>query len=188
VSETRSDIYLARHGQTAYNAEPRFQGRLPVPLDPTGRAQAAELAERAVPYGFAVLYASPLERALETARVVGDKIGLEPRLDARLAETDCGDWTGRAMPEVQAEDAARFQEWVDGDPDFRFPGGESFAEQAKRVQAAIADIRAAPERPVLVVCHRHTMRFALSGWSAEGRPRLGGDWRAIGNGEVVPLT
>jgi broad specificity phosphatase PhoE len=174
---TDSGIYLARHGQTAYNAEPRFQGHLPVPLDATGRAQAAELAERAVPYGFTILYASPLERALETARVVGERIGLEPLLDARLSETDCGDWTGRAMADVQAEDPERFQAWVEGDPNFRFPGGESFAEQAERVQAAVADIRAAPERPALVVSHRHTMRFAL-----------GGDWGPIGNAEIVPLT
>ena len=104
-----SGIYLARHGQTAYNAEPRFQGQLPVPLDATGRAQAEDLAQRAVPYGFAVLYASPLERALETVRAVGRRIGLEPRLDARLAETDCGDWTGRSMAEVQAAEPELYQ-------------------------------------------------------------------------------
>jgi broad specificity phosphatase PhoE len=172
-----SGIYLARHGQTAFNAEPRFQGLLPVPLDETGRAQAADLAERAVPYGFTVLYASSIERALETARIVGARIGLEPELDPRLAETDTGDWTGRNMGEVQAEAPEEFQRWVDGDPDFRFPGGESFAEQKARVQAAIADVRAAPARPALVICHRHTMRFAL-----------GGDWRPIGNAELVPLT
>ena len=184
---SESGVFLARHGQTAYNAEPRFQGHLPVPLDATGREQAHDLAERAVPYGFVALYASPLERALETARAVGERIGLEARLDARLVETDCGDWTGRAMAEIQAEDPDRFQAWRDGDPDFRFPGGESFEEQAERVQAAMADIRAG-KRPALVVCHRHTMRFALSGWSGEARPRLGGDWRAIGNGEIVALT
>jgi len=172
-----TSIYLARHGQTAYNAEARFQGHLPVPLDATGRAQAADLAERDVPYGFAVLYASPIERALETARTVGARLRLEPRLDARLAETECGDWTGRAMAEVQAEAPEAFQRWLDGDPGFRFPGGESFAEQAERVGAAIADIRADPERPALVVCHRHTMRFAL-----------GGDWRPIDNAEIVALT
>ena len=172
-----SGIYLARHGQTAYNAEPRFQGQLPVPLDATGRAQAEDLAQRAVPYGFIVLYASPLERALETVRAVGRRIGLEPRLDARLAETDCGDWTGRSMAEVQAAEPELYQRWVDGAPSFRFPGGESFTEQAERVQAAIADIRAQPGRPTLVVSHRHTMRFAL-----------GGDWRPIANAEIVPLT
>jgi broad specificity phosphatase PhoE len=172
-----SGIYLARHGQTAYNAEHRFQGHLPIPLDANGRAQAEDLAERAVPYGFTVLYASPLERALETARIVAARVGLESRLDPRLAETDCGDWTGRSMAEMQAEAPDLFQRWVDGNLGFRFPGGESFGEQAERVQAAIADIRAAPERPALVVCHRHTMRFAL-----------GDDWRPIANAEIVPLT
>jgi broad specificity phosphatase PhoE len=174
---TDTGIFLARHGQTAFNAEPRFQGHLPVPLDATGRAQAAALAERAVPYGFAVLYASPLERARETAAVVAARLQLEPRFDARLAETDTGDWTGRSMAEVKAEAPEEFQRWVDGDPSFRFPGGESFSEQAARVQAAIEDIRAAPERPALVVSHRHTMRFAL-----------GGDWRPFDNVEIVPLT
>jgi broad specificity phosphatase PhoE len=176
MSTTGSGIYLARHGQTAYNAEPRFQGRLPVPLDATGRAQAAELAERAAGYGFAVLYASPLERALETARIVGGRIGLEPRLDERLVETDTGDWTDRTMAEVQAERPAEFQRWLDGDPSFQFPGGESFAQQAARVRAAVADLCATPERPVLAISHRHTMRFAL-----------GGDWRPFDNAEIVPL-
>jgi broad specificity phosphatase PhoE len=148
-----------------------------VPLDATGRAQAEDLAERAVPYGFAVLYASPLERALETARIVGARLHLEPKLDARLVETDSGDWTGRSMAEVQASDPEAFERWFKGDADFRFPGGESFTDQAERVQAAIADIRATAERPVLVVSHRHTMRFAL-----------GGDWRPIGNADIVPLT
>jgi broad specificity phosphatase PhoE len=174
---SEAGIYLARHGQTAFNVEPRFQGQLPVPLDATGRAQAEDLAKRAVPYGFTVLYASPLERALETARIVAARVHLEPRLDARLVETDSGDWTGRSMAEVQASEPEAFKRWQDGDPAFRFPGGESFTDQAERVRAAIADIRAAPGRPALVVCHRHTMRFAL-----------GGDWRAIDNAEIVPLT
>jgi broad specificity phosphatase PhoE len=168
-------VYLARHGQTAYNAEPRFQGHLPVPLDEVGRRQAEELAETAAGYGFAALWCSPLERARETAEVVGRRIGLEPRPDARFAETDCGDWTGRLFAEVQAEDPAGFDAWTSGEAGFRFPGGEAFAEQAQRVQAAVSDVRAGP-LPALVVCHRHTIRFAL-----------GGDWRAIGNGTIVEL-
>ena len=54
------NVYLARHGQTAYNLERRFQGQQPVPLDDTGRGQARELAERAADYGFAALWCSPL--------------------------------------------------------------------------------------------------------------------------------
>jgi broad specificity phosphatase PhoE len=63
-------IYLARHGQTAYNAEGRFQGQGAVPLDATGRGQARELAEKAATYEFAVLWCSPLLRARETADTV----------------------------------------------------------------------------------------------------------------------
>jgi len=87
TERSTSGIYLARHGQTAYNLEGRFQGQQPVPLDDTGREQAAELAERAAGYGFATLWCSPLLRAQETAAVVAARIGLTPREDARLMET-----------------------------------------------------------------------------------------------------
>jgi probable phosphoglycerate mutase len=63
-------IHLARHGQTAYNHEGRFQGHLPVPLDATGREQAAALAEVAAGVEIASLWCSPLRRARETADVV----------------------------------------------------------------------------------------------------------------------
>src|SRR3974390_2033584 len=96
-------IYLARHGQTAYNHEGRFQGQQAIPLDATGREQAIELAERAVLYGFRALWASPPLGARETADVGAARIGLEPREDARLMETDAGDWTDRSFADVAAE-------------------------------------------------------------------------------------
>lgn len=156
-----SSIYLARHGQTAYNKERRFQGRLPVPLDDTGRAQAAELAERATAYGFAALWCSPLLRARETADIVGERIGLQPLEDERLAETDAGDWTDRLFVDVQANDPQGFAGFIGGDPGFAFPGGESFADQGKRVAAALADIERDSELPALVVCHGVVIRIAL---------------------------
>ena len=65
-------VYLARHGQTAYNHEARFQGQRPVPLDDIGREQAAELAERVAALGpVRTLICSPLARARETAAIVG---------------------------------------------------------------------------------------------------------------------
>src|SRR3954470_23390764 len=125
--EHRPMIHLARHGQTSYNAEGRFQGHLPVPLDETGRAQAAELAETVAAVEVRSLWCSPLARARETAEIVGGRIGLEPEEDARFAETDTGDWTGRSFAEVRAEDPAGFRRFEVSDPSFRYPGGESFA-------------------------------------------------------------
>src|ERR1022692_3677904 len=108
-------VFLARHGQTAYNLEGRFQGQLPVPLDDTGRAQAAELAERAAAHDFAKLWCSPLLRARETADVVAARIGLEPHEDPRLMETDAGAWTDRSFANVQAEAPDAFAAFVGGE-------------------------------------------------------------------------
>jgi broad specificity phosphatase PhoE len=155
-----TDVYLARHGQTAYNLERRFQGHLPVPLDDTGRAQAADLAKRAGAYDFAALWCSPLLRARETAEIVAKRIGVEPREDPRMMETDAGDWTDRLFTDVQAEDPDGFARFINGDPSFAFPGGESFAQQGTRVAAALAEIEQ-DDLPALVVCHGVVIRIAL---------------------------
>jgi broad specificity phosphatase PhoE len=175
-------VFLARHGQTAYNLEGRFQGQLPVPLDATGRGQAAELAGRAAERGFAALWCSPLLRARETADAVAERIELTPREDPRLMETDAGDWTDRLFSDVQAEAPEEFQKFIDGDPTFAFPGGESFTQQGVRVAAAIYDIRRA-EAPALVVCHGGVIRLALSLHFEHGVTL--GD--RVPNGALIPL-
>jgi broad specificity phosphatase PhoE len=175
-------VYLARHGQTAYNLEGRFQGQLPVPLDETGRAQAAELAERAAGYGFRALWCSPLLRARETADVVALKIGLEPIEDARLMETDAGEWTDRSFAEVRSGAPHQFDAFAVGDPDFAFPGGESFAQQQERVSAALQDVERDP-RPVLVVCHGMVIRAALASRAGERVARF----ERVPNAALVPL-
>jgi broad specificity phosphatase PhoE len=179
---TGKGLYLARHGQTAYNLEGRFQGQLPVPLDDTGRAQAAELAERAAAHDFAKLWCSPLLRARETADIVAARIGLEPHEDPRLMETDAGDWTDRTFADVQAEAPDAFAAFVGGEPDFAFPGGESFAQQGIRVAASLADVEQGT-LPALVVCHGGVIRIAIfqrAGRSAAMDQR-------VPNGALVPL-
>ena len=175
-------VYLARHGQTAYNLEGRFQGQLPVPLDDTGRTQAAELAERAAEHGFKALWCSTLLRARETAEIVSAKIGLEPRQDARLMETDAGDWTDRSFSDVQAQAPELFAKFIAGDPSFAFPGGESFAQQEVRVGAALDDIEKGV-LPALVVCHGMVIRAALSVRTGHWLP----DGQRVANGALVPL-
>lgn len=175
-------IWLARHGETPYNAERRFQGQGAVPLSDRGREQARALAEEASRHGFASLWCSPLPRARETADIVARRVSLDPMEDPRLMETDAGDWTGRPFAEVEAEDPERFRDFLSGDPTFRFPGGESFAAQQERVCAALEDIRGAGPLPALVVCHRNSIRLALE--RAQGR-RLALD--DVPNGALVAL-
>ncbi|HSZ12742.1 MAG TPA: histidine phosphatase family protein [Solirubrobacteraceae bacterium] len=175
-------VYLARHGETAYNHEGRFQGQQAIPLNDTGRAQAAELAERAVVYGFRALWCSPLLRARETADRVAARIGLQPVEDPRLMETDAGDWTGRFFTHVRAEAPQLFDAFAAAQPGFAFPGGESFAEQEVRVNAALERVQAGA-LPALVVCHGMVIRAALHTRAKDGQLRF----RRVPNAAIVPL-
>jgi broad specificity phosphatase PhoE len=175
-------IWLARHGQTAYNHDRRFQGQLPVPLNDTGREQAKLLAQAAAQREWAALWCSPLARALETATIVGAAIGLEPVADMRFAETDCGDWTDLSFDEVIAADPDGFTGFATGRVGFRFPGGESFEEHQQRALAAIEDVRAGAQ-PALVVSHGGTMRLILAHVRADPTLRSA----ALPNAELVEL-
>jgi broad specificity phosphatase PhoE len=159
---TRLDgVLLARHGETAYNAEGRFQGLLPVPLNERGREQARQLAEVAATRGFVEMWCSPLARARETADIVVARIGLTPIEDLRLVETDTGDWTDRTFASVKAEDPDGFAAFQRADPDFAYPGGESLRHQTVRVLDALGEIARRP-KPVLVVFHAMAIRLALT--------------------------
>ena len=176
-------IYLARHGQTAYNAVGRFQGWLPVGLDDTGRRQAHVLAAEARDVAPRTLVCSQIERARETAAIVGGALGLVPLVDERFAETDAGDWTDRTFADVQAEDPEGFARFAALDLKWGFPGGETFAGQLERVLRGIGDWKAREAaHPVLVVCHGNTIRLALGAL----RPDLLSGERPA-NGSLVAL-
>ena len=156
-------VLLARHGETDDNVEPlRFQGWKDTPLNDTGRAQARELASKIAagePVGS--LWASDLSRARETAEIVGERIGMTPTLDARLREGGRGRWEGDRMIDVQRAEPELYAAWRQAGPDFRFPEGESLAEQQRRVTEALVEIHAAAQLPALVVCHGGSIRVML---------------------------
>jgi broad specificity phosphatase PhoE len=155
-------ILLARHGETDDNIEPiRIQGRRDTPLNDTGRAQAAQLAERVAGEGVASLWSSQLSRARETAEIVGARLGLQPTVDERLAEGDRGELEGRYWRDVAEEDPGLYAAWRRAGEEFRFPGGESLREQTERTLAALEDIRATGPLPALVVAHGGSIRVVL---------------------------
>jgi broad specificity phosphatase PhoE len=176
-------VALARHGETDYNAQRRFQGHLAVPLNDRGREQAHELARLAARREWATLICSPLARARETAEIVGAAIGHHPIDDARFAETDCGDWTDLTFDAVQAAEPELFAAYQRGDKDFAFPGGESFAHQQLRVLEGIDAVRSGP-KPALVVCHRGSIRLALAALHADDAQRTAD----IPNASLVELS
>jgi broad specificity phosphatase PhoE len=157
----RSRILLARHGETAAKRRGMLLGRRELPLTDEGRRQAERLGEQLVDAGIVRLYASPTGRTMETAEIVGARIGLEPIVEERLIETDKGRWEGQIRDEVKKREPERYRVLRQTPHRFRYPGGEALHEHLRRVRAALDDIAQA-ELPALLVCHDGTIRCALA--------------------------
>ncbi len=93
-------FFVLRHGQTDWNLQARLQGSTDIPLNETGRDQARHAGDILAACGLTKIVASPLSRALETAQIVGQRIGLEPVIDDRLIERNFGLFEGMTIDEV----------------------------------------------------------------------------------------
>jgi probable phosphoglycerate mutase len=150
-------LLLARHGESDWNAQKRWQGHADRPLTRRGRDQATALAERLDAFPLAAIYASDLLRARETATAVARRRGLEVACRDDLREVDVGSWSGRSRDELEAAAPEQVARWLDGDKGWE--GGESYEQMADRVVAAVTEIAAAhPGEHVLVVTHGGCVR------------------------------
>lgn len=178
-------LSLARHGETRFNVEGRFQGQNDVGLTDRGVLQAHTLARVAAERSFAGLYCSPLRRARQTADIVGAATGLTPQSDDRFKETDAGNWTDQLFTDVERDDPEGWAAYHLTDPDFRFPGGESLQEQMDRVIDGFVDVTHGGRLPALIVCHRGVIRVARSHTHIRGLETFM-SWD-VPNGTVEPL-
>jgi probable phosphoglycerate mutase len=150
-------ILLARHGETDWNSERRWQGHADRPLNDVGREQARELAETLADRAIDVVYSSDLARAHETALIVGDRLGLPVEVDAGLREVDVGDWSGRVHAEIEGFDPAGYRRWQEGGKGWN--GGESYEEMGERVVATVLRLAARhPGETILIVTHGGSIR------------------------------
>ncbi|HEX2905865.1 MAG TPA: histidine phosphatase family protein [Phototrophicaceae bacterium] len=147
-------VLLIRHGQTDWNMEGRWQGRLSVPLNAIGRAQAQALAEHLRGRPIRAIYSSDLSRAWETAVAIGAALGVEPQPEERLREFDLGIFQGFTREESLRQYP---DEWAafHADPwDYVVPNGESRRLMQTRMWQAWEDIVARDEGPeVVLVTH-----------------------------------
>jgi len=128
-------IAFVRHGQTAANREGRFQGRIDPPLTDVGRAQVERVAELFATTRITRVVASPLTRAVDTARAIAQRHGLPVEQDERLVEIDYGEWDARGLGDVTPDEWARWR----ADTSFAPPGGESLVHVDARVAAFCAE-------------------------------------------------
>jgi broad specificity phosphatase PhoE len=154
-------LLLARHGETDWNRERRWQGHADLPLNELGRAQAAELAAELAGEPIAAVYSSDLSRAHETARIVAGALDLAVIADPALREIDVGEWSGLTTPEVEARFPDGLRRHAAGGDGWE--QGETHAALQQRVVEAVSAISARHEgETVLLVVHGGVIRALLA--------------------------
>ncbi|GHF99027.1 phosphoglycerate mutase [Deinococcus piscis] len=155
-------LFLIRHGQTALNAQGRFQGQTDTPLNDTGRAQVQVTAQRLHAEGVQapLILSSDLPRALQTAQLVQDVVGGTLEQSPALREIAFGDWDGQSITEIEAQFPDDYLRFRGGDPSFACPGGECGTDVAERAYSFVQGHLPGPGQTVAVVAHQLTI-FAL---------------------------
>ena len=158
------EIWLFRHGETAWSADGRHTGRANVPLTVAGQQRARAIGRRLAGRPFALVLCSPLARAVETCKLAG--YGDVAEMTDSLMEWDYGTYEGLRTADIQKERPG-WSLWRDG-----VPGGETVAEVGDRAQQVIARA-AAVDGDVALFAHGHVLRILTACWlglsPADGR-------------------
>lgn len=156
-------VFLVRHGATELSAEDRFAGAVDVLLSDTGRNQAQMLGYRLAHEKVAAVYASPLKRTVETARLIAKPAALDVvTLDA-VREIAHGRWEGKTRAEVEQEFAGEYAKWEEDPYTFAPEGGESGLQVTARALPALLElVQKHDGQRFVVVSHKATIRLLLS--------------------------
>ncbi|MFF7725851.1 histidine phosphatase family protein [Streptomyces sp. NPDC008001] len=164
---THGQMWLVRHGESEMAVQKRLSGHNDSPLTEAGRghAEAASRTVRALSARTGRrptrVVSSPVARAWQTGEIIAESLGLPLSACADLAETDFGAWDGLSSPEIVAGWPELIVRWR-ADKSTRPPGGETFAETAVRVCAALKEIARAGEEAVIVVSHSNPIKAAAA--------------------------
>jgi probable phosphoglycerate mutase len=158
---TRTSICLARHGETNWNLERRFQGQLDIALNYKGRMQAAAFDQELAGQHFDRIYSSDLARAVSTAAPLAARRGMTIVERRELREKHDGLWHGLSHDEVAARFPQEYKHYLSRRADYGAPGGEVLMRFAARVRSGLTKIAAAhPGETLLIVVHAGVLDIA----------------------------
>jgi broad specificity phosphatase PhoE len=160
------NVYIARHGETTWNAVGRYQGRLETPLSPLGQAQAQALAGALAGKNIARIISSPLSRCMQTALPLSLRTGVPVEEEPLLLEIAHGTWEGRYRDEIAQNDPQTYRIWREHPEHVKFEGGESLNDVLARWSAFVEKFE--PSAGTLLVTHDVVVRVALL--ERAGRP------------------
>ncbi|MFC1908008.1 histidine phosphatase family protein [Chloroflexota bacterium] len=149
-----TEIILARHGETEWNVEGIFRGRIDIELNETGIKQTELLAEYLSDLKIDAIYSSPLKRVLKTAEVIAGYHKLNIEIAPGLIDFDYGEWQGLPHQEVRDKYRELYAEWTKNPHLVTMPAGESLNDVRKRAIRLVDNIMAEYEGTVVLVSHR----------------------------------
>jgi len=157
------EVDLVRHGESLYNRLGKVQGHTNSPLTDLGREQARRVAEALKGRGVEVIYTSDLARALETARIIGEVVGLEPVVLEGFREIALGQWEGRPIEEIRKEDWENLELWYSRPMEAKIPGAESLKAFKGRVLATFQRVMGEhPQGRIALVSHGGVLSVIIS--------------------------
>ena len=149
-----TEIILARHGETEWNVQEVFRGRIDVELNQTGIKQAELLAEHLSHLKLDAIYSSPLRRAVKTAEIIASRHGLKVEIAPGLIDFDCGKWQGLSLQEVKDKYKKLYAEWRQNPHQVKMPDGETLDEVRKRALTVVNEVIAEHKGIIALVAHR----------------------------------
>ena len=149
-----TEIILVRHGETEWNVEEVFRGRIDIELNETGIKQAELLAEYLSHIKIDAIYSSPLRRALKTAEMLASYHRLDTEIAPGLIDFDYGKWQGLAHQEVKDKYKELYAEWIKNPHQVRMLAGESLNDVRERAIGVVDKVIAKYQGTVVLVSHR----------------------------------
>jgi len=149
-----TEIILARHGETKWNVEEIFRGRIDIELNETGIKQAELLAEYLSHTKIDAIYSSPLKRALKTAEVIASHHKLDVEIAPGLIDFDYGKWQGLSHQEVKDKYKELYAEWISHPDKIKIPTGERLNVVRKRALSVVGNVIVKYKGTVVLVAHR----------------------------------
>jgi broad specificity phosphatase PhoE len=149
-----TEILLVRHGETQWNAEEIFRGRIDIGLNETGIKQAALLAEHLSHIKIEAVYSSPRKRALDTAEAIAVHHNLDVEIAPGLIDLDYGEWQGLSLQEVKDKYEKLYAEWAAHPDRFKVPGGEGLDDVRERAVNMVNTVIDKYKGTVVLVSHR----------------------------------
>lgn len=154
-------LYIIRHGQTDWNAKGMIQGRQNVPLNQEGRHQAECLARGMSSRPVTVIFSSPQQRALDTARAIAKERNTEIQVLPQLEEIYYGDWEGKTASQIPESERELFEAWWRHPVTVAPPHGETLAQVDERCRQAWESIKAHMNGDGAVVAHGGTLAHLI---------------------------